>query len=444
MRQLEDPDYAQMLFRIRLGIPTENDIEKLIERVIHEHKTLQEKIRRSVYYFDRIRVNVSSILCLMPTNSLIEEFNARMIEFLDLTIVEILAIDSNRPIRNLAAAQKAAKEKSIKPETRKFKHHEAAGLETNLKISCGARIMLRRNIDIGSGLVNGALGTIIKINYSEKEVNLIENLEIKFDNMNENTKIERITADFECGKNTYMSRTQFPIHLAWAITIHKCQGLTLDAVLLDIGVEVFELGMSYVALSRAKLLKNVHLLEFDPIRLQCNGESIKAYNILYTRANLPERCIKYYNVIPVKYQRIVDNPKFKMNMNKILNNDKLSVESNKIEANEKRSSKRKSKSKDSFILKTPSSKKNKPNDTGTNAVESPRLRNNRENQNIDLNSVRIRIIDQIRLVNENKYALKLCNRGENSCYSNAIIQCLLSLGLEFFVLVIICHLILTN
>jgi ATP-dependent DNA helicase PIF1 len=182
--------------------------------------------------------------------------------------------------------------------------------------------MLRRNIDIGSGLVNGALGSIVKINYSEREVNSVENLEIKIDNMKQNTKIERITADFECGKNTYMSRTQFPMHLAWAITIHKCQGLTLDAVLLDIGVEVFELGMSYVALSRAKLLKNVFL---------------------------------------------------------------------------------------------------------------------RENQNSDLNAVRIRIIDQIRVLNENKYALKLCNRGENSCYSNALIQCLLSLGVEFFILVLICN-----
>jgi ubiquitin C-terminal hydrolase len=63
----------------------------------------------------------------------------------------------------------------------------------------------------------------------------------------------------------------------------------------------------------------------------------------------------------------------------------------------------------------------------------------RENQNSDLNAVRIRIIDQIRVVNENKYALKLCNRGENSCYSNALIQCLLSLGVEFFILVLICN-----
>ena len=165
MRQLEDPIYAQMLFRIRLGIPTETDIEALIERVNKQTNPAYEKIKCGVYFFDRLRWTVSSMLCLMPTNKLIVQFNAEMIKFLALSIVEIPAIDTNRPIRNLVEAQKAAQEQQ-KPKTGrpKFKHHEAAGLETNLQISISSRVILRRNLDTSIGLVNGALGTIIKIN----------------------------------------------------------------------------------------------------------------------------------------------------------------------------------------------------------------------------------------------------------------------------------------
>ena len=52
--------------------------------------------------------------------------------------------------------------------------------------------------------------------------------------------------------------------LAFAVTIHKCQGLSLDCVLMDLSDQVFSPGMACVALSRVKRLENVHLIAFKP------------------------------------------------------------------------------------------------------------------------------------------------------------------------------------
>ena len=98
--------------------------------------------------------------------------------------------------------------------------------------------MLKRNIDISKGLCNGRLGVIQKINYSQ--ANLVSSLNILFDGDNNTTKIEKISCSYELQKNIYVTRTQFPISIAWAITIHKSQGLSLDGVLVDLGLNIFK------------------------------------------------------------------------------------------------------------------------------------------------------------------------------------------------------------
>ena len=70
--------------------------------------------------------------------------------------------------------------------------------------------------------------------------------------------------------NYYVYRTQFPLILAYAATIHKCQGLSLDCGIIDLSDKAFADGMAYVALSRLKSLAGLHLVAFTPQSVKVN------------------------------------------------------------------------------------------------------------------------------------------------------------------------------
>ena len=71
-----------------------------------------------------------------------------------------------------------------------------------------------------------------------------------------------VKSKFMVMKNYYVYRKQFPLILAYAITIHKCQGLSLDCAIIDLSENVFSDGMAYVALSRVRSLSGLHLVAF--------------------------------------------------------------------------------------------------------------------------------------------------------------------------------------
>lgn len=97
--------------------------------------------------------------------------------------------------------------------------------------------------------------------------------------MNGLVPIPPMTRSWKSGQ-TSCSRTQFPLSLAWAVTIHKSQGLTLDKVIVDIGDKELAAGCTYVALSRCKTLEDlVFDRGFDFIRLQ----NIKKMKVLQSR-----------------------------------------------------------------------------------------------------------------------------------------------------------------
>ena len=106
-----------------------------------------------------------------------------------------------------------------------------AGLEAVLRV---ARVMLSRKVDTSQGLVNGAIGTVISIKAHHKSVH--------FANMSHVYDVEKV-------KSKFMVIKRFPLILAFAVTIHKCQGLSLDCAMMDLSDEVF---MAYVALSCVK------------------------------------------------------------------------------------------------------------------------------------------------------------------------------------------------
>lgn len=70
--------------------------------------------------------------------------------------------------------------------------------------------------------------------------------------------------------------SQIPLILAWALTIHKSQGSTLDAAEIDVGNKIFECGQTYVALSRVKSLEGLYLSSFDISKIKIN-QKVKNY-----------------------------------------------------------------------------------------------------------------------------------------------------------------------
>jgi ATP-dependent DNA helicase PIF1 len=70
---------------------------------------------------------------------------------------------------------------------------------------------------------------------------------------------------------------QYPLCLAWAITIHKIQGATLTMAEMDIGQSIFEYGQTYVALSRIQSLDGLYLTAFQPHKIKANPKVIEFY-----------------------------------------------------------------------------------------------------------------------------------------------------------------------
>lgn len=139
-----------------------------------------------------------------------------------------------------------------------------------LELKIGACVMCTRNISVEeNGICNGSQGRIIGFNTLHPIV--------QFDN-----GITMPIEPYHCQSSEYPTLvvSQYPLCLAWATTIHKIQGATLDRAEIDIGLNVFEYGQTYVALSRVKNLDGLYLSNFNPVKIRANPKVIKFYKEL--------------------------------------------------------------------------------------------------------------------------------------------------------------------
>ena len=129
----------------------------------------------------------------------------------------------------------------------------------DLTLKEGAQVVFLRN-DYERRWVNGTIGVVVRtdpesvsVRTENGETHTLEqevwsNVKYEFDEK-ENTVTEKVLGTF----------VQFPLRLAWALTIHKSQGLTFNNVVIDIGQGAFSGGQSYVALSRCSSLAGIRL-----------------------------------------------------------------------------------------------------------------------------------------------------------------------------------------
>lgn len=265
-RQADDKTWADILNRIRIGQPTDADIDLL------HHRTT---IDTSTPPFD-------SALRIYPTRKQVKEYNEERLTHLtsshtSLATYSIPAIDS------CTSTPAYLTDEQIQ-ESLPDNESETAGLTQTLKLAQGSRVMLIRNVYTDEGLVNGAQGTVQGPEWGDDHHTMPRGIYVKFDNPSigrslknpsnhqyrEAILIRPITANFYGKFNVHWSRTQIPLTPCWATTVHKVQGITLSHAVIDIGPKVFASGMSYVALSRVTNIQGLAILSFDPTKLRAS------------------------------------------------------------------------------------------------------------------------------------------------------------------------------
>ena len=246
----QDPQQIQfweILLRLRDGISTMDDWNYLMQRTPTEVQDL------SLF---------ANALHLYPTKEAVVEHNVAKLH------------DSNQPIATIKAVHTG-------PNACRASADEANGLEPVICLAKFARVMLISNLWVDAGLVNGAMGTIDEICYrTGGPPNLPLAVMVKFDHYSGPTFHGQGTVPIAPIRRTWFksgcqcSRLQLPLRLAWAVTIHKLQGLTIDKLVVDIGKREFSPGLTFVACSRVRNIEDLLLSPPFPFqRLTSIGNS---------------------------------------------------------------------------------------------------------------------------------------------------------------------------
>ena len=174
--------------------------------------------------------------------------------------------------------------------------------------------MITTNIDITDGLTNGAMGTVTNV-VIEKTTGRICVTLVAFDSehvgqearytsvynsINQNAvPIHQTQVTFPVDKKASFqaTRTQFPLTLAWAVTIHKCQGLTLSDIIIDMthAKGKFKPGEAHVAFSRVKTHDKLHIINYTQSQIHVSEHVEKEMKRL--RRTSCHKCHQIYFMI---------------------------------------------------------------------------------------------------------------------------------------------------
>ena len=151
---------------------------------------------------------------------------------------------------------------------------ENCKVNKELKLKKGALVMCLANLDIDAGICNGSQGVIVDFVHSTTGsmypiVRFLNGITMQI-----SPKI------YQHGDYPRIGIEQLPLRLAWAFTIHKSQGITLDIAEMDLGSNVFEYGQSYVGLSRVRSLEGLYLSGFNPQKIKTNPTVSEFYRVL--------------------------------------------------------------------------------------------------------------------------------------------------------------------
>lgn len=244
VRRQTDQSFISLLQAVRVGRVTEEVTARLMQSAYHKIERDGILATRLCTHKDDVELTNENKLKQLPGA-------VRVFEALDSDPSLVKTIDAQCPVSRL------------------------------LQLKVGAQVMLTKNLEVQRGLVNGARGVVVDFQTGKQGLPRVRFL----CGATEVLKQERWV--FKAGGGLYHSRQQLPIKLAWAISIHKSQGMTLDCVEISLA-RVFESGQAYVALSRARSLEGLRVMDFDPGVVRADPDVLLFYRKLRTEKLLTQ------------------------------------------------------------------------------------------------------------------------------------------------------------
>lgn len=264
-----DPEYIKILQEVRIGQISEESIATLETRISKSGATREDGIVPTKLFPIRTKVDFINTTMYSKLSGEERVYNYGVTN----TAVAYLESGTAIPAQDLIRCREMTEEQI---------HYEVENITSSMQVEklvrlkVGALVMCVANLDVENGICNGSQGIVIRFeDFVDMNGATIPTPVVKF----MNGSIRRIQLHSKQSED-YPSIvvSQIPLRLAWALTIHKIQGATLDVAEIDIGKSVFEYGQTYVALSRVKTLAGLYLSEFNPSKIRANPIVIEFYN----------------------------------------------------------------------------------------------------------------------------------------------------------------------
>jgi ATP-dependent exoDNAse (exonuclease V) alpha subunit len=234
IRQKDDDDLKTILEEIRNENVSEKSMEILKNLVITDKYYKDDEIKPTRLY---------------PINTNVDKINAYEYK-------KLLKKNSNKEVLYKAKANS----KEFIKDMDKF----------DINLTLNVQIMVIRNLSVENKLVNGTRGIVVEM----KELSVIIR-----DNEDRLHEISYHT-DMNMNGKKNIGIAFIPLKLAYAISIHKSQGASIDNLEIDLGDDIFITGQLYTAISRATNIKNLKLLNFSKNSLMKNKKIKNFYKNL--------------------------------------------------------------------------------------------------------------------------------------------------------------------
>jgi ATP-dependent DNA helicase PIF1 len=266
-----DPTYVKLLQEIRRGEISDKSIEVLDSRILRGKETAPLKNGIAPTKLFPIRSKVDFI-----NNTTYEKLEGEeQVYYFNVSTSARVHIDTGSPL----SFEEISRCGELSSEQMKYEvDNMTSSLQTDktVRLKIGALVMCTVNLDVERGICNGSQGIVI--DFAETNSVLDGSAIVPIVRFSNGIIMRVGVHQRQCEEYPCIIISQIPLCLAWALTIHKIQGATLDSAEMDIGKSVFAAGQTYVGLSRVKTLDGLYLSDFNPMRIKANPLVVEFYD----------------------------------------------------------------------------------------------------------------------------------------------------------------------